>query len=410
MNDPFEDPTSTALSPHDAIEQAVTFLNDPRVRNADQAQALSFLRRKGIKEDEIREAYRRSGLPYPTHSAPPAAQFPQTLTPYGMPPAYAAPTRPSWISVFLGITAAAGIYTAARELLRRYIVPLYFPDAARIVEERRRREEHAFGVQERQLVELRESIEQLVSANGKTNENVESLSRSLSSSMAMIERQMSQHSDIVQQISQSLSVSERTETSRVLQSTPGYEDRVSMGGFMGRDKGIRRSVEIRTDDVKEMGVKEGGKDGGVSADNGDERMLVNNFISGKTNDEAGSEKGQEDDEFMAIAPAEVQESWTGAGSVKETARKWETFVGSNDAEGGDVEGDENKMVNEVVAADEGETKTTAADGLQAALARQLFETDVMRETQRLFARTDKDGEKVRPLSMPQMDTPLSDHE
>lgn len=60
-------------------------------------------------------------------------------------------SRSSWVSLFLGLTAAAGIYTAIRELLRRYIVPLYFPDAARIAEERRLREENTFLAQERHI-------------------------------------------------------------------------------------------------------------------------------------------------------------------------------------------------------------------------------------------------------------------
>lgn len=156
MSDPFEDSKNPALpnlppSEHRerSVQQAVDFLNDPRVRGAHPGKALDFLRQKGITEEELREAYRRCNLPFPNPVAP------QFVPPHHPAPqqyvAYQRPARTSWVSVFLGITAAAGIYTAVREVLRRYIVPLYFPDAARIAVERRNREENTFHAQERQI-------------------------------------------------------------------------------------------------------------------------------------------------------------------------------------------------------------------------------------------------------------------
>lgn len=165
MADPFESLQQPGTVPHSAlresfIQQAVTFLNDPRVRGADPNAALDFLRKKGITEDELREAYRRSGVPFPSQLAssfpaqantPLAAQYFHTtaqLTPFQQ----AGPARgASWLSVFFGITAAAGIYAALREVLKRYVVPLYFPEAARVAEERRRRDEVSWQVQETQI-------------------------------------------------------------------------------------------------------------------------------------------------------------------------------------------------------------------------------------------------------------------
>lgn len=162
MGDPFEDAAQqSSASPgalrEPSIQQAVTFLNDPRVKGAEPQRALDFLRTKGITEDELREAYRRVGVPFPNSQSPFAA-VPQPFAP-GAPPMYpphgvVVPYQrrgPSWMSVFLGITAAAGIYTAIREVLRRYVVPMYFPDAARVAEERRRREEMSFQGQEVQI-------------------------------------------------------------------------------------------------------------------------------------------------------------------------------------------------------------------------------------------------------------------
>lgn len=167
MGDPFEDaarPASGAPSAREpSVQQAVTFLNDPRVKGAEPLRALEFLRAKGITEEELREAYRRVGMAFPEGSAPlfPLAQPP--FPPVGTPPYphHLGPgvpyqqvrTGPSWVSVFLGITAAAGIYTAVREVLKRYVVPMYFPDAARIAEERRRRDEMSLQAQELQIGE-----------------------------------------------------------------------------------------------------------------------------------------------------------------------------------------------------------------------------------------------------------------
>lgn len=167
MPDPFDEspnPLSAVEALRESsVQQAVSFLNDPRVKNSDPSRAVSFLRQKGISDVELREAYQRCGLPFPTPATAllpqlPHASFPPHPYPIMQPNFLAAPlpmhpssTRPSWVSVFMGLTAAAGIYTAIRELLRRYIVPLYFPDAARIAEERRRREQHTFLAQEEQI-------------------------------------------------------------------------------------------------------------------------------------------------------------------------------------------------------------------------------------------------------------------
>lgn len=175
MSDPFEEPTIfNGANPtsvrETSVQQAVSFLNDPRVKAADPAKAISFLRQKGVTDDELREAYRRCGISQPAELTNGFNQqnntaqlsFPAASTQFqpNHPQLYPHPNnqlyqpqqqRSSWFSLFLGITAAAGLYAAVREVLKRYVVPLYFPDAARIAEERRKREEHTFYTQERQI-------------------------------------------------------------------------------------------------------------------------------------------------------------------------------------------------------------------------------------------------------------------
>lgn len=164
MGDPFEEAGPPSLpNPalrEDSIRQATNFLNDPRVKGSDTSKALTFLRGKGITEDELREAYRRCEVPFPStapapfvpppfpYSAPPFPPYAGPVVPFQPPPPQA---RTSWISLFWGITAAAGVYAALRELLKRYVVPMYFPEAARIAEERRRRDELTIQSQETQI-------------------------------------------------------------------------------------------------------------------------------------------------------------------------------------------------------------------------------------------------------------------
>lgn len=150
--DPFEGPVAPAVR-EDAVREAVAFLNDPRVKAADPARAQAFLQQKGMAPAEVREAFRRCALPLPPSAG--------AVRAFAAPPQQLVVPPPregrSWFGVFMGVVAAAGLYTAVREVLKRYVVPLYFPDAARVAEERRRREEAA-SRQERQLGMLRLTI------------------------------------------------------------------------------------------------------------------------------------------------------------------------------------------------------------------------------------------------------------
>lgn len=131
----------------ESIHEAVNFLNDPRVKGSDPSKAVSFLRSKGITDAELAEAYRRCGVPFPSaggFSSPTYARHPPPFHPPGH-------RGSSWTTVFWGVTAAAGVYAAGRELLKRYVVPMYFPEAARVGEERRRRDEQTMRSQEAEI-------------------------------------------------------------------------------------------------------------------------------------------------------------------------------------------------------------------------------------------------------------------
>jgi peroxin-14 len=143
-------PVSDSESLREAIvQQAVKFLTDPRVKAANPQRALDFLLGKNLTLAEIREAFRRVNREFP--GAPGGSAFPGAPGGPGpsnilmVPPGSHVSVRhgrrgTSWASLFWGLTAAAGAVALIRELLRRYVVPLYFPEMERAADEHRRTE------------------------------------------------------------------------------------------------------------------------------------------------------------------------------------------------------------------------------------------------------------------------------
>lgn len=126
-------PPAAAAGPlnEEHVRQAVVFLSDARVKAADPARAAHFLRQKLIPERELREAFKRCGIPFPHE--PTAGQ----VAAWGQPPPmqYFAhppppPARSPWMSALYSITAIVGAYAVLREVLKRYVIPVYFPELA----------------------------------------------------------------------------------------------------------------------------------------------------------------------------------------------------------------------------------------------------------------------------------------
>jgi Pex14 N-terminal domain len=110
-----------------AVQQAVKFLSDMRVQAADPARAVAFLRAKKLTEPEIREAFHRVD---------------QAGGRFGIKPG--APGR-TWGSLFWSLAVTVGALAAFREFLRRYVVPVYFPDMAGRIDDQRRRDAAQIG-------------------------------------------------------------------------------------------------------------------------------------------------------------------------------------------------------------------------------------------------------------------------
>lgn len=486
MSDPFEAPpapfpTSTSTIRESSVQQAVTFLNDPRVKSADPSAALDFLRKKGATEEELREAYRRCGLPFP--SAPPTASLPQPLPPQlaapfphphpHLVPFHPPPQRgPSWVSVFLGVAAAAGIYTAFREVLKRYVVPMYFPEAARIAEERRRQDQMATQQQDLQIADLRQQVRELAESSRKTNETVDQLALSVRSMVdgpsplhwppltgtagerAQDFSQSSELRNAIRPLSHSVSASGGTSTSRVPSDAVGERS---------SDAGYRRLLEGKHAD----------KQGSLSYTYVDQYTgSVERFSQVEETSEAGTPgtrvvlegtgaRGVEvvdvpnvdknmggndsEDEFMAIKPAEVEESWgaglakvdgggaVGAASgVQNAALASQSSVGVPQTSKAEVrpgraeeERESSVEVESVTREDQridavGSRDDDTFGGTVTQAARQLFQTELMNEAKYVFDRgahgfggpseVERNLDRGRPLSMPAMEPPLSDND
>lgn len=302
-------------------------------------------------------------------------------------------------------------------------------------------------------MELRERIQELVESTKKTSEKVENLSDSITSSLAVRERELSQNSELrnaIRQLSHSVTASGGTDTSQAVKDGPS--ENASDAGYLHYMNGnhAQKHGSLAYSHVDNFNSIAPGAE--ESQPRFSETPLAN--LNGETQgsatgrsstnvrtEKAGKHPASDDvqkpgakgehDDFMAIAPAEVEDSWrTGltkqedadAGteqdkSVWESAKGYaqekedpsdevEAIVGNSGL--GEEVSDEVEALQEDLM-DYPETSTTRT-------ARQLFQTELMKEAKHVLggiastSETSNDASKgrARPLSMPQMDVPLSD--
>lgn len=304
------------------------------------------------------------------------------------------------------------------------------------------------------LVELRERIQELVDSTKKTNEKVENLSDSITSSLAIRERELSQNSELrnaIRQLSHSVTASGGTDTSRALKESPSVNASDAgylhyLNGGQAKKHGSLAYSHVDNFNSSSMPSAEDSHtrfaqtpltkldSEGFSSANGKSSTNVRPEKAGKDSSQAQEDKiaaKGDDDDFMAIAPQEVEDSWrTGltkqgdsdAGTERgksiwesangdvqekeEPAEEVEEIVGNSGL--GEQPGDEVQVLHEDLM-DFPETVTTRT-------ARQLFQTDLMNEAKHVLGGVTSMNEitevaakgRPRPLSMPQMDVPLSD--
>ncbi|KAA8498804.1 Peroxisomal membrane protein PEX14 [Porphyridium purpureum] len=198
----------------DQVAMAVSFLNDARVKEAPAARCVAFLKRKALNDSEIREAFKRVGREYPEeaeversetqmkqsaavaaaaaanppHSAPvmPYAQQPALMIPQGAQLrleypgeaqrqlAVATNSRTkNWMIGVLSAGSAVGALMVLRELLRKYVVPLYFPEESSAPAARAEQEKAT------ELRELKATLNELAKTTKRQQEYIEHVERSV---------------------------------------------------------------------------------------------------------------------------------------------------------------------------------------------------------------------------------------
>ncbi|XP_014776265.1 peroxisomal membrane protein PEX14 [Octopus bimaculoides] len=117
---------SSSVPRENLIYTAVSFLNHNKVRNTSIAHKKSFLKRKGLTDEEILEAFKRSGTPEDDT----AFLAPQSLQPYYQqhPSTIQVPHVTAWNRIRETIVAGIllwGISKAAHRIYKEYISPYF---------------------------------------------------------------------------------------------------------------------------------------------------------------------------------------------------------------------------------------------------------------------------------------------
>lgn len=303
-------------------------------------------------------------------------------------------------------------------------------------------------------MELRERIQELVDSTKKTHEKVENLSDSITSSLAMRERELSQNSELrnaIRQLSHSVTASGGTDTSRALKDGPS--ENASHAGYLHYRNGgqaqkhgslayshVDNFNNSRMSSTKDSGTRFA--ETPLANVDGEEFCSANgkastNVRSEKTgNDNVQTEEDKveangDDDDFMDIAPQEVEDSWrtglTKQGDSDASAEKgksvWESANGDVEEKEEPAEEVEEVLGNSGLGGQPGDEVQVLHEDLMAfpdtattRTARQLFQTDLMNEAKHVLGGVTSMSEttevapkgRPRPLSMPQMDVPLSD--
>lgn len=291
--------------------------------------------------------------------------------------------------------------------------------------------------------ELRAQIQELIETAKMTNQKVEDLSASMSSSLAQRRREISQNSelrDAIRQLSHTVTASTGTDpsiapkhTQTAVTSSTAY--RAFMDGKQAQKHGNLAYSHVNSFNgslmphVEEshsrqvltpLPVNEATDSypsGKKSSNKADNKLSASIHVS----QHSGGGANENEDEFMAIAPAEVEESWGAKLDQKQEASQPPApdMLEEKPSNGNDGNAPESSMEVEGVA-DSTASAPQDVEGRNAetfdfrdattSAARQLFQDDLMNEAKLVLGSASASKDRSRPLSMPQMDIPLSDGE
>ncbi|BEI89622.1 uncharacterized protein CcaverHIS019_0209840 [Cutaneotrichosporon cavernicola] len=139
-------------SRQELINNAVLFLNDPKVQSSPLTQRIEFLQGKGLNEAEIQQALNEAAAGGTGSTAPATAPAAVTSTPvappayarpgpppnYGFGQVYAAPPEPpkrDWRDIFIMAVVSGGVVYGLTALARKYLTPHLKPPSSTAFQE-----------------------------------------------------------------------------------------------------------------------------------------------------------------------------------------------------------------------------------------------------------------------------------
>lgn len=330
-----------------SVQQAVVFLSDPRVRGADLGKAAAFLRSKGVTEEEIRQAFARTGLIYPpphASAASPPSHFPHNPVYFPAPSPHAPPPparTSSWWPLLFGVAAAAAAYSAGRELLRQYVVPLYFPDESGASRggtsggEIPVSSQRDLSRKDDDIVALTDRVDALAQLSKRTSDSVERLARTVDAAREKNDRSavaISELRDAIRLLSQSISASRGDKHDAFGNGMSGVDAAAQSSSVAVIDTSSVMADDDRdsvaythaptsalhtTTTNRKMGILAYGTSAPSSVAGTNESTYASNRTDRRSVGQADADR----DDFLNLAPAEVQDDWRcvvrGRASVEE---------------------------------------------------------------------------------------------
>lgn len=398
------------------IQQAQVFLSDPRIRGTDLNKATQFLRSKGVTDDEIQQALVRSNFTRPS------AHFNYHSLHPGMTGNPIPKRSSSWWPLILGVVAATAIYSAGREIIRQYLLPLYLSDFTEpqnaAVTTARQNTPHS------EMRRMSEAYDQKIA---RLTDRVEELTESCHRA-----------TDAIQRLAQRIETTQIKDT-RAAQAIDNLQRAVYTLSSMMHPRRQRHALDASHNESAD-GLAETSSVAVVDTSSVFGSDDVDTNASIYSSDRTTSANREPQDAFFNVTPARVLPNWRCLSSTRSSAdgcvsttsvtEGVRNIVESNGPDnrppgenpGGTVvksagtTNTENADVYKEAVSDEGDEAECAVSsawkgsGKKIATARELFEPDVFGEsaaygdTKTLVTVT---GE-LRPASMPTMDAPLSD--
>ncbi|KAK9452986.1 peroxisomal membrane anchor protein conserved region-domain-containing protein [Dipodascopsis uninucleata] len=213
----------------DMIASAATFLADPKAAESPLAQRVQFLESKGLTEDEIQEALRRSKTCTSEASGKAASDSSSMNSSQAMPPrpGYSpgtlrlphseAPKR-DWKDYFVMATASVGISYAIYEVARRYLLPLILPPTPPQLEADKEAVAAEFTKAEQMLQQLQSDSEEMKQAERYRVESVDKAVVDLNNLLEDARKQLDNREREMRQLQTEIE-SVRTELPKLLDRT-----------------------------------------------------------------------------------------------------------------------------------------------------------------------------------------------